>query len=76
MTSVIEKSANKLDLSMSVQYLKGVGPARAETFAQLGVKTVGDLLEYFPRNWVFAPDAVKINQMQPEKTATTVGLIE
>ena len=76
MGSVIGKSQSKLDLSMPVQYLKGVGPARAGTFAQLGVMTVGDLLEYFPRNWVFAPDAIKINQIQPEKTVTIVGLIE
>ncbi|UCF44097.1 MAG: ATP-dependent DNA helicase RecG [Planctomycetota bacterium] len=76
MSSVIEKSASNLNLSMPVQYLKGVGPARAKTFAQLGVKTVGDLLEYFPRNWAFAPDAIKINQMEPDKTVTIVGLVE
>ena len=61
---------------MPVQYLKGVGPARAEAFAQLGVKTVGDMLEYFPRDWNFAPAAIKINQIQPEQTATVIGLIE
>jgi len=61
---------------MPVQYLKGVGPARAGTFAQLGVHTVGDLLEYFPRDWVFAPDAIKINQMRPDRSATIVGLVE
>ena len=61
---------------MPVQYLKGVGPARAAIFEQMGVKTVGDLLEYFPRDWNFAPAAVKINQIQPEQTATIIGLVE
>ncbi len=61
---------------MSVQYLKGVGPARAKVFAQMGVETVADLLEYFPRDWNFAPSAIKINQMRPEQTATVVGLVE
>jgi ATP-dependent DNA helicase RecG len=61
---------------MPVQYLKGVGPARAEIFAQLGAETVADLLEYFPRDWVFAPDAIKISQMRPDKTATIIGLVE
>ncbi|MHC4572588.1 MAG: ATP-dependent DNA helicase RecG [Planctomycetota bacterium] len=70
------KEQGKRDLSMAVQYLKGVGPARARSFAQLGVQTVGDLLEYFPRDWVFAPKAIKINQMRPEQTATIVGLVE
>jgi ATP-dependent DNA helicase RecG len=63
MRSTREETKSKLDLSMPVQYLKGVGPARARTFAQLGVHTVGDLVEYFPRDWTFAPDAIKTNQI-------------
>ena len=63
-------------LSMPVRYLKGVGPIRAKSFAELGVHTVGDLLEYFPRDWVFAPQAIKINQIQPDDTVTVVGLVE
>jgi len=65
-----------INLSTPVQFLKGVGPARAKVFAQLGVETVGDLLEYFPRDWVFAPQPIKINQMQPEQSVTIVGLVE
>lgn len=63
-------------LSTPVQYLKGVGPARAEVFEKLGVRTVADLLEYFPRDWVFAPEAIKIGQMKPEEEATIIGLVE
>ncbi|MHC4644262.1 MAG: ATP-dependent DNA helicase RecG [Planctomycetota bacterium] len=76
MHSEPKQPTGRLDLSMPVQYLKGVGPARAEAFAQLGVNTVGDLLEYFPRDWVFAPQAIKINQMRPDRTCTIVGLVE
>ena len=76
MTSINEKSQTNFDLSMPVQYLKGVGPARAKTFAQLGVHTVGDLLEHFPRDWNFAPEAIKIAQTQPDQTVTIVGLVE
>jgi ATP-dependent DNA helicase RecG len=61
---------------MPVQYLKGVGPARAAAFAQLGVHTVGDLLEYYPREWVFAPQPVKINRLRPDENATIIGLVE
>ncbi|MBU2572726.1 MAG: ATP-dependent DNA helicase RecG [Elusimicrobia bacterium] len=35
----------------SIQYLKGVGPGRAELFARLGIHTVDDLLFYFPKKW-------------------------
>ena len=67
---------NKLDLSMPVRYLKGVGPARAGIFAQLDVRTIGDLLEYFPRDWIFVPRAIKINQMQQGQSVTIFGLVE
>ena len=61
---------------MPVRFLKGVGPARAAVFAELGVETVGDLLEYFPRDWVFAPEPVKIDKIQPDETVTIIGLVE
>jgi ATP-dependent DNA helicase RecG len=35
-------------LNQSVQYLKSVGPKRAESFAKVGIKTIRDLLFYFP----------------------------
>ncbi len=35
-------------LSRSVQYLKSVGPKRAESFGKIGIKTIEDLLFYFP----------------------------
>jgi ATP-dependent DNA helicase RecG len=76
MTEVGEKSQTKFDLSMPVQFLKGVGPARAKIFAQLGVATVGDLLEYFPRDWNFVPELTKISRMQPHETVTIIGLVE
>lgn len=33
-----------------IRYLKGVGEKRAELFAKKGIKTVEDLLYYFPRS--------------------------
>ncbi len=35
-------------LSGSVQYIKSVGPKRAEAFNKIGIKTIRDLLYYFP----------------------------
>ncbi|OGR62254.1 MAG: ATP-dependent DNA helicase RecG [Elusimicrobia bacterium GWB2_63_22] len=35
----------------SIQFLKGVGPKKAELFSRLGVETMDDLLFYFPRSW-------------------------
>ena len=63
-------------LSMPVQYLKGVGPARARIFSQLGVETMADLLEYFPRDWMFAPAVTKIGEAAEGQTVTIAGLVE
>ncbi|MBM4170557.1 MAG: ATP-dependent DNA helicase RecG [Ignavibacteria bacterium] len=40
------------NLSKSVQYLKSVGPKRAESFAQIGINTIEDLLYYFPTKYL------------------------
>ncbi|MGB5528654.1 MAG: ATP-dependent DNA helicase RecG [Ignavibacteriaceae bacterium] len=42
------KSEPKNFLDQPVQYLKSVGPKRAESFSKIGIKTVSDLLYYFP----------------------------
>ena len=76
MGELTAKPTGDIKLSMPVQFLKGVGPARAQVFAKLGVVTVGDLLEYFPRDWVFAPEPKKINQLETGETAAIVGLVE
>src|SRR5579885_3469874 len=38
-------------LDQSIQFLKGVGPGRAAVFEKVGVRTLADLLHYFPRDW-------------------------
>ncbi|MDD5434059.1 MAG: ATP-dependent DNA helicase RecG, partial [Nitrospira sp.] len=36
------------DIQKDIQYLKGIGPARAKLFNKLGIYTVEDLLNYIP----------------------------
>ncbi|MFA5162184.1 MAG: ATP-dependent DNA helicase RecG [Elusimicrobiales bacterium] len=38
-------------MSDSIQYIKGVGPKRAELLEKLGIASVEDLLRYYPRDW-------------------------
>jgi ATP-dependent DNA helicase RecG len=40
------------NLSKSIQYLKSVGPKRAESFSKVGIKTINDLLFYFPSRYL------------------------
>ena len=44
-------SAASNPLEQSVQFLKGVGPARAEQLAKLNIRTISDLLFHFPRSY-------------------------
>lgn len=43
------KSADVKVLEGSVQYLKSIGPKRAAAFGRIGIRTIRDLLFYFPR---------------------------
>lgn len=39
-------------LSANIQYLKGVGEKRARLYGKLGIAAIGDLLEYYPRDYI------------------------
>ena len=43
-------SSNSLDTP--IQYIKGVGPKRANVLESLNIFTIKDLLYYFPRKYV------------------------
>ena len=62
-----------LHLAIRWQYLKGVGPRRAEVFARLGIRTVGDLIEHFPFRHERIPKSVPIDALVLDETATVVG---
>lgn len=40
-----------MKLNDNIQYLKGIGEARAKLFGKLGIKTISDLLYYLPRTY-------------------------
>lgn len=65
-----------MDLSQySIQYLKGVGPARAKLFENLGVRTVEDLLYLFPRRYEDRSKLTPISQLKPGDWHTVAGEI-
>ncbi len=49
---------------ISIQYVKGVGPVKRGLFEQLGVKTVEDLLYFFPRRYEDRSHLVPIPQLK------------
>ena len=73
---MIMQNENQVTLETPVQYLKGVGPSRAKAFGELDVQTVGDLLEYYPRDWVFLPEPVTISEVRANREVCIVGIVE
>lgn len=39
------------DLEQNIQFLKGVGPKKAELLNKIGIYNIKDLMEYYPRNY-------------------------
>ena len=56
-----------------IQYLKGVGPRRAEHFARLGVRTGRDLLYHVPHRYEDATRVDQIGSLRPGDDATVIG---
>lgn len=62
--------------SYELQFIKGIGPRRAEILYKYGIKTLTDLLNYFPRKYVDHSNIVPLNKLQPEQEVTVIGRIE
>ena len=71
-----QQDVNQTTLETPVQFIKGVGPSRAASLAELGVECAGDLLEYYPRDWVFMPEPVKIADARANRDVCLVGIVE
>ncbi len=59
----------------SVQYLKGVGPRRAERFAKLDVYTGRDLLYHLPYRYEDATTVDAISELKVGRDATVIGRV-
>ncbi|SEN30882.1 ATP-dependent DNA helicase RecG [Peptostreptococcus russellii] len=51
-------------LNENIQYIKGVGPKKAEKMSKLGIKTIKDALYYFPRQFEDRSREKKIFQLE------------
>ncbi|WP_353654887.1 ATP-dependent DNA helicase RecG [Clostridium sp. CCUG 7971] len=64
-----------MDLRKDVQYVKGIGPKRAEKLNKLGIFTLKDLVYYFPRQFEDRNNLKKIIQLENEEKATIKVII-
>lgn len=59
-----------LDLYKDVQYVKGIGPKKADKLNKLGIFTLKDLLYYFPRQFEDRNNLKKIAQLEDGEKVT------
>ena len=56
-------------LTTDVRYVKGVGEARAKALEKLGIRTLGDLITYYPMRWEDRTRTVPVRELIPGEYA-------
>jgi ATP-dependent DNA helicase RecG len=62
-------------LTTPINYLKGVGPRRAEVLRKLGIRIAGDLLWHVPHRYEDATTISPIGQLAPGGQGTVIGTV-
>jgi ATP-dependent DNA helicase RecG len=63
-------------LKTPAEFVRGVGPQRAQLLARLGLRTAGHLLFYFPRDYQDLSDERTIAELVEGQTASVRGVVE
>ena len=74
MSTPFSKSPAEL-LATPVQYLRGVGPERAQLLERLGLRTARDLLFFFPRSYEDMSELRAIDQLVDDVPVSVVGTV-
>jgi ATP-dependent DNA helicase RecG len=73
MTKLQTDADVKSSLQRPIEMLEGVGDTRAKYFKLLGVQTLGELIEYFPRRYQFESSERPILNLVNEQIQTARG---
>ena len=63
------------DLNTDVRYIKGIGEAKAKSLGKLGIATLGDLINWFPRRYEDRREIKPISQLIPGEPACVSAMI-
>jgi len=65
-----------IKLSNPVSEIRGIGPRYLKYLEKLGIKTIKDLLWYFPFRYEDFSKIKKINELQPEEKCSIMGSVK
>ena len=71
-----EALQNSNSLETPIQYIKGVGPKRANALESLNIFTIKDLLYYFPRKYVDRTSLSTIGSIKEGEEVNLVGRVK
>ena len=63
------------DLGADVRYIKGVGEQKAKALEKLGIRTLQDLISYFPRAYDDRREIVKIKDLRDGESACVAAMV-
>jgi ATP-dependent DNA helicase RecG len=63
-------------LATPIQFLKGVGPARAELLERLGLRTAREVLFFFPRDYQDLSDERDVEHLEEGKLQSVRGVVD
>ena len=63
-------------LTQPIQFVKGVGPARAQILEKLHLRNAADILFFFPRSYQDFTQLHSLSEMANEQLANVVGVVD
>ncbi|MEO1445678.1 MAG: ATP-dependent DNA helicase RecG [Cyanobacteria bacterium J06635_11] len=75
-TGLVNRPNSNHPLDKPLNYLKGIGPHKAEKLAKLGLLSLRDALFYYPRDYIDYARQVKIKDLVPGETVTIVATVK
>ncbi|ORU00121.1 ATP-dependent DNA helicase RecG [Anaerovibrio sp. JC8] len=64
-----------MELEQDIQYLKGIGPKKAQLLKKLGISKIFDMLTHYPRGYEDQSSITPIGELKPGEKSTISGVI-
>ena len=64
-----------MQLTDKIDTLKGIGPKKAQSFVKAGIRSLEDLLCFFPRKYEDRREVIPMESLQTGKDALVCGKI-
>lgn len=64
-----------MELDQDIQYLKGIGPKKAQLLKKLGISKIFDMLTHYPRGYEDQSSITPIGELKPGEKSTVSGVI-